>query len=79
MVFVLCRSARVPVWHIDQHPPGKDDVGRIWDEADQVPPNKKPHIVVQPLGENLEAMVEQAQWSNPTTFEPTDTTPIESI
>ena len=34
---------------------------------------------MQPLGENLEATVEQAQGDNPATSEPTDTTPVESI
>ena len=34
---------------------------------------------MQPLGENLAATVEQDQAANPTTSEPTDTTPVESI
>ena len=42
-------------------------------------PTEAPLIKVQSLGENLSTTVEQAQGANPDTFEPIDTTPVESI
>ena len=81
MVFALCGLARVPVWHIDvlKTPSGIVDIGLIRDEVNDLAPHRGPHPEVQTLGENLAATVEQDQAANPTTSEPTDTTPVESI
>ena len=40
MIFALCRSAGVPIWHIDQlrTPPGTVDIGLIRDEANELAP-----------------------------------------
>ena len=39
MIFALCRTAGVPIWHIDQlkTPQGTIDVGLIRDEANELP------------------------------------------
>ena len=68
MIFALCRSA-VPVCHIDviKTPPDHVHIALIGDEVNELAPNKRPHIELQPLGETLEAMVEQAQGDNPAT------------
>ena len=81
MVFALCRLAGVPVWHIDvlKTPSSTVDIGLIRDEANELAPRRGPHSEVLLLGDNLEAMVEQAQTANPATSEPTDTTPVDSI
>ena len=44
MVFELCRSAGVPVWHIDviKTPPDIVDIGLIRDEANELDPHKGP-------------------------------------
>ena len=81
MIFELCRSAGVPVRHIDviKTLPCTVDIGLIRDEANELDPHRGPHPEVQPLGENLVAMIEQAQTANLATSEPTDTTATESI
>ena len=40
MIFALCRTAGVPIWHIDQlkTPQGTVDVGLIRDEANEFAP-----------------------------------------
>ena len=44
MIFALCRSAGVPIWHVDQlkTPMGTVDVGLIRDEANQFAPRRGP-------------------------------------
>ena len=81
MIFELCRSTRVPIWHIDvlKTPTGIVDIGLIRDEANEGSPNKGAKIQVQLLGENLAYTVEQDQGSDQDTLQPIDTTPVESI
>ena len=45
MIFALCRSAGVPIWHVDQlkNPQGTIDVGLIRDEANELDPRRGPH------------------------------------
>ena len=44
IVFALCRSAGVPIWHIDHinTPPGTIDIGLIRDEANDLAPRRRP-------------------------------------
>ena len=81
IVFSLCRSAGVPFWHIDQikTPSGTIDIGLIQDEANELDPHRGLCPDVTPHGENLADTVEQAQAAAQATFDPTETTPIESI
>ena len=69
------------MWNINvlKIPSSTVNISLIWDEANKLSPNRGTRIEVQPLGENLAAMVEQAQGANPATSEPTDTTLVESI
>ena len=63
MVFVLCRSACVPIWNIDQikTPPATVDIGLIRAEDNELVPRRGPHPEVPPLCENLADIVEQVQ------------------
>ncbi len=72
IVFALCRLVRVHVWHIHVLKTRSCivDIGFIFDKDNKLAPHKGPRSEVQPLGENLVAMVEQAQEANPATFEP---------
>ena len=51
MIFSLCRSAGVPIWHVDQlkTPLGTVDVGLIRDEDNELAPRKRPHPEITPL------------------------------
>ena len=44
MIFSLCRSAGVPIWHIEQHktPLGTIYIGLIRNEADELAPRRGP-------------------------------------
>ena len=55
MIFSLCRSAGVLIWHIDQlkTPLGTVDIGLIKDEANELAPRRGPRPELSPLGENL--------------------------
>ena len=77
MIFELCRSARVPVWHIDmlKTPIGIVDISLIRDDANEIDPNRGPRAEVQQLGERLATTVEQAQWADQDTSEPIGNTP----
>ena len=81
IVFALCRSVGVPIWHIDQikSPSSSIDIGLIRDEANELAPHRGPHPKVPLLGENLADTVEQAEAPIQVTSEPSDTTPVESI
>ena len=81
MIFELCRSAGVPIWHIYvlKTPSGTVDIGLIRDEANEMAPNRGLIIEVQALGENLANTVEQDQGVDKATSDPTNTTPFESI
>ena len=59
--------------------PGIVDIGLIRDEVNELAPYRGPCPEMLPLGENLAATVEQVQASNLATFEPTYTTPVESV
>ena len=54
MIFSLCRSAGVPIWHVDQlkTPLGTVDIDLIRDEANELAPRRGPHPELPPLGEN---------------------------
>ena len=79
MIFSLCISIGVPIWHVDQlkNPLGTIDVGLIRDEANELAPHRRPHLELPPHGDNLAYTVAQALMT--TQAASTDTTPIESI
>ena len=78
MIFALCRSIGVPIWHIDQlkTPQGTVDVGLIRDEDNELAPRKGPRPELPPLADDLADTVAQARAA---TQGSTDTTPVESI
>ncbi|TMX05316.1 hypothetical protein EJD97_024783 [Solanum chilense] len=55
MIFALCRSAGVPIWHVDQlkTPQGTVDVGLIIDEANELAPRRGPHPELPPFADDL--------------------------
>ena len=63
MIFYLCMSAGVPIWHVDQlkTPLGTIDIGLIKDEANELAPRRGPRPEVSPLGDNLDDTVAQAR------------------
>ena len=79
MIFSLCRSAGMPIWHVDhlKTPLGIVDIGLIRDEANELAPRRGPHPELPPLGDNLADTVAQARTA--TQAASTDTTPVESI
>ena len=79
MIFSLCRSAGVPIWHVDQlkTPLGTIDISLIRDEANELAPRRGPHPELPPLGDNLADTV--AQDRTATQEASSDTTPVESI
>ena len=70
IIFSLCRSAGVPIWHVDQlkTPLGSFDVSHIRDEANELAPRRGPRPELAPLADDLSD-----------TAASTDTTPVESI
>ena len=78
MIFALCWTAGVPIWHIDQlkTPQGTVDVGLIRDEANELAPRQGPYPELPPLADDLADTVAQARTA---TQASTDTTPVESI
>ena len=78
MIFALCRSAGVPIWHVDQlkTPQGTVDVGLIRDEANELSPRRGPHQDLPSLADDIADTVAQARTA---TQASTDTTPVESI
>ena len=79
MIFSLCRSAGVPIWHVDQlkTPQGTIDVGLIRDEANELAPRRGPRPEFPPLADDLADTVAQARTA--TQAASTDTTLVESI
>ena len=79
MIFSLCRSAGVPIWHVDQlkTPLGTIDISLIRDEANELAPRRGPHPELHPLGDNQGDTVAHARIATQATS--TDTTPVESI
>ena len=63
IIISLCRSAGVPIWHVDQlkTPQGTVDVGLIRDEANELAPRRGPRPEVPPLGENQTDTVAHAR------------------
>ena len=55
MIFAICRTAGVPIWHIDQlkTPQGTVDVGLIRDEANELAPRRGPRPGLPPLTDDL--------------------------
>ena len=78
IIFALCRSAGVPIWHVDQlkTPQGIVDVGLIRDEANELAPRRGPRPELPPLADDLADTVAQARAATQVS---TDTTPVESI
>ena len=78
IIIALCRSAGVPIWHVDQlkTPQGTVDIGLIRDEANELAPRRGPHPELPPLADDLADTVAQARTA---TQASTDTTPVESI
>ncbi|XP_069143519.1 uncharacterized protein [Solanum lycopersicum] len=78
MIFALCRSAGVPIWHVDKlkAPQGTVDVGLIRDEANELAPRRGPRPELPPLADDLADTVAQARTA---TKASTDTTLVESI
>ena len=79
MIFSLCRSAGVPMWHVDQlkTPQGTVYVGLIKDEANELAPCRGPCPELPPLGDDLVDTVAQARTA--TQAVSTDITPVECI
>ena len=77
MIFALCRSADVTIWHVDQLKTlqGTVDVGLFRDEANELAPSRGPRPELPPLADDLADTVAQAA----THAASTDTTPVESI
>ena len=79
MIFSLCRSAGVPIWHVDQlkTPQGTVDVGLIRDKANELAPRRGPRQELPPLFDNQADTVAQARTA--TQAASTDTITVESI
>ena len=79
MIFALCRSAGVPIWHVDQLKTPLDtiDIGLIRDEANELALRRGPCPEMPPLADDLADTVAQA--CTTTQAASTDTTPVESI
>ena len=77
IIIALCRSAGVPIWHVDQlkTPQGTVDIGLIRDEANELAPRRGPHPELPPLADDLADTVAQARTA---TQASTDTTPVVS-
>ena len=63
MIFSLCRSTEVPIWHIDQLKTllGTVDISLIKDKANELSPCRGPRQELPPLGENLAETVAQTR------------------
>ena len=62
MIFSLCRSAGVPIWHIDRLKTllGTVDIGFIRYEANEFAPRRGPRPEVPPLAKNLDDTIAHA-------------------
>ena len=76
MIFSLCRSTGVPIYHIDQlkTSQGTVDVDFIKDEANELAPRRGPHLELPQLIDILDDIVSQA--CTATQAASTDTTPV---
>ena len=79
MIFSLCRSAGVAIWHIGQlkTPQGTVDVGLIRYEDNELAPCRGPCPELPPLADDLNDTVVQTRTT--TQAASTDTTPVESF
>ena len=79
MIFSLCRSAGVPIWHVDQlkTPQGTVDIGLIRDEGNELSPRRGPRPELPPLADDLADTVAQSRTA--TQVASTNTTPVDSI
>ena len=79
MIFALCRSAGVPIWHVDQLKTlqGTADVVLIKDEANELAPRRGHRPELPRLADDLADTVAQA--CTATQVASTDTTLVESI
>ena len=61
MIFSLCMSAGVPIWHLDQlkTPLGTVDIGLINNKANELAPCREPHLDLPSLGDNVADTVAQ--------------------
>ena len=59
--FSSCKSAGVPIWHIDQlkTPLGTVDIGLIRDEANDLAPHRGPHPELPHISDNLDDTITQ--------------------
>ena len=75
MIFALCRSAGVPIWHVDQlkTPQGTVDVGLIRDEANELAPRRGPRPELPPLAGDLADTIAQSRTA---TQASTENTPV---
>ena len=78
MIFALCRSAGVPIWHVDQlkTSQGTVHIGLIRDEANELAPRRGPCPELPPFADDFANTVAQDCTATQT---PSDTTPVESI
>ena len=81
MIFSLCRSAGVPIYHIYQLKTllGNVDIGLIKDDANELSPHRQPRPKLPPFCENLADTVVHAQTATQSASETTETTLVESI
>ena len=81
MIFSLCRSIGVPIWHIDYLKIllGTFDIGFIRDESNELAPRRGTRPELPLLGKNLADTVAHARTVTQATFATTDTTPVKSI
>ncbi|TMX04570.1 hypothetical protein EJD97_007517 [Solanum chilense] len=81
MIFSLCRSVGVPIWHIDllKTPLGTIYIALIRDDANELAPRRGPRQEFPPLCDNLANTVAQGRTATQDPFETTDTNPIKSI
>ena len=81
MIFSLCRSVGVPIWHIDQFKTqlGIVYIGLIRDKANELSPHRGPRQELPPLGENIADTVAHARTATQDSSKTTDTAPVESI
>ena len=81
MIFSLCRSAGVPIYHIYQLKTllGNVDIGLIRDEANELSPHRRPRQKLPPFCENLADTVVHARTATQSASETTETTLVESI
>ena len=79
MIFSLCRSTGVLIWHVDhlKTPLGTVDISLIRDEANELDARRGPRPKFPPLGDNLADTVAQARMA--TQAASTDTTPVDFI